>query len=347
MEHEFLEQGGQYDVERTGPDTYKLSIELPMDPDGMIARECPSENCLPAYFKVKPGTGVIGQTEAFCPYCFQKAEPGNFATTTQADYMEQIGMREALGGVDRMVKNALDLDSSGRKKIEGGLLSIEISYDPGPLPPLWHPLGEELRRDLICPKCGLEHAVFGIAVWCPDCGSDIFLQHVSKEYDVVKLMLSDVDNRRERLGSRVAARDIENALEDTVSIFEAVLRAMTRRRLLLHLPPVDVEEVLKKIGNKYQSISLAAETALKELDLPLFETLNDDEIKTLRVTFEKRHPITHNLGIVDRKYLEKVQSGEPEGREVRVAARDVLHAIDLCFKVITDVYPKVFPSNKV
>ncbi len=56
--------GGPHNIKRTGPDQYSMSISLPKDTDGMHARECPSEVCSPAYFKVKPGTGITqGQSE--------------------------------------------------------------------------------------------------------------------------------------------------------------------------------------------------------------------------------------------------------------------------------------------
>jgi len=42
-------------------------------------------------------------------------------------------------------------------------------------------------------------------------------------------MLADIPRRRENLGRRIAAKDRKNCLEDTVSIFEAVLRALVRR----------------------------------------------------------------------------------------------------------------------
>lgn len=69
-----------------------------------------------------------------------------------------------------------------------------------------------------------------------------------------------------------------------------------------------------------------------------------DGNNVLKLIFEKRNPITHNLGIVDRKYLEKVASGELEGRDVRVSVEEVSQAIELCLKVLNDFYPKVFPS---
>lgn len=345
MGDEIFKEGGPHNTKRTSPGHFSMTVTIPNDSDGMRSRECPSVSCSPAYFKVRPGTGVTGpQTLAYCPYCRHHSDPSDFNTKAQIEYAKQVVAREALGGIDNLIKDSLELGPSGTKTIDGGLFSLEISYKPLSRPPVPRPSGEELRRDLVCPKCGLDHAVFGIATWCPDCGADIFLTHVVKEYDVVQRMLADVDNRRERLGSRVAARDIENALEDTVSIFEAVLRAMTRRLLLLSFPAPDVEDILRKrVANKYQNIDLARDVALNELKVDLFASISSDDLEFLKSTFEKRHPITHNLGIVDRKYLEKAQSGELQGREVRVTPEEVSHTIDLCLGIIRDIYPRVFP----
>lgn len=78
------------------------------------------------------------------------------------------------------------------------------------------PVEEELRRDLRCNACGLDHAVFGLATSCSDCGQDMFLQHVAAEFGVIDKILSDAPDRRQRLGPRVAARDLDNALEDVL-----------------------------------------------------------------------------------------------------------------------------------
>ena len=338
--------GGPHDIKRIGQDRFSMCISIPNDPDGMFARECPSDACSPAYFKVKSGTGITkGQTEAFCPYCRYSDQPSNFATKGQIEYATQIATHEALDGVDGMIKDALGLDGSGERTLGGGFLSLKISYTPGSKIPIWRPFEEVLRRDLKCPKCTLEHAVFGIATWCPDCGSDIFLTNVLMEYNVIRLILSDVENRRERLGVRVAARDVENALEDAVSIFEAVLRAITRRHLRNTLSVDQTEEILKKrIGNKFQNITLASEIVQQHFSTSLLSILPCNEGEELKEIFEKRHPIAHNLGIVDRKYLEKIDSGELEGRDIRVSAEEVSRAIELCLKVFNDFYLKVFPS---
>ncbi len=145
-----------------------------------------------------------------------------------------LGMHETLHlekheGIENMIKGALGLGPTGKKKMGGGFLSIEMSLKPGSKPIVRRPFVEEVRRDIICPYCGLDHSVYGLATWCADCGKDILLTHVKAELAVLGSMLGDVDRRREQLGTRVAAKDLENCLEDTVSIFEAVLRVLVRR----------------------------------------------------------------------------------------------------------------------
>ena len=59
-----------------------------------------------------------------------------------------------------------------------------------------------------------------------------------------------------------------------------------------------------------------------------------------------RHPITHNLGIVDRRYLQRVQSGELVGREVRVESPQVERAMELALGVLERAYNRLFLKTK-
>jgi len=91
MGDEIFREGGLHNIKRTGPDQYSMNVSLPTDSDGMLARECPSDTCSPAYFKVKLGTGITGgQTEAFCPYCAHKDEPGDFHTKAQSSMPSKL-----------------------------------------------------------------------------------------------------------------------------------------------------------------------------------------------------------------------------------------------------------------
>ncbi|MBC7264032.1 MAG: hypothetical protein H5T64_06690 [Chloroflexi bacterium] len=343
-----FEEGGPLGGRRVGPNRYEFRVKIPLDADGMVGRECPDQTCSPGYFKVKPGTGITqGQSIAYCPYCRHGDSPSEFLTKAQQKYVLQLVGNEAIKGINRTIREALDLGPAGKKKIDGGLLSLEISYREARLSPVSRPVEEELRRDLTCPHCGLEHAVFGLATWCPDCGTDIFISHVSEELAVVRKTLATVDARRLELGARVAARDIENALEDVVSIFEAVLKAITRRHLLRSgMAPEEVDRVVERnIRNSYQNIAAAAETFRNHVGLELFEGISERDLNDLGLAFEKRHPITHNLGVIDRKYLERVRSGEMEGREIRLSAAEVLRAVDISFEIIRRAYERVFISG--
>jgi hypothetical protein len=350
MGNSIFKEGGPYKITRSGQDEYTMRVQIPTDADGLVGRECPNSSCSPGYFKVKLGTGIIeGQVEAYCPYCRQADEPSGFTTKAQVEYAKDVVLREAEKGISNAFENALDLGPSRKKRFGKGPISMEISYQPGYLLPVRPPIGEELRRDVTCPKCGLEHAVFGLANWCPSCGSDIFLVHVDKEFEVVRNMLGDIERRHKQLGARVAVRDVENALEDLVSIFEATLRAMTRRHLKnTGISDEDLEDLLRKrIGNKYQNIQLAAEVSEHELGVELFEGCDKGEVEAFRLTFEKRHPITHNLGVVDRKYLEKVRSGELEGRDVPVTVEEIKSAITFSSRVLQKLHSHLFtPAEK-
>ena len=345
MKYDLFKEGGNHKTKRTGPDEYTMSIQIPSDADGLVGRECPDSSCSPGYFKVKLGTGITkGQGEAYCPYCRNIDEPNDFATKAQIEYAKNVMLRETEKGISDMIESAIGLGSSRKKRFGGDLISMEISYKPGRLPHVRPPIEEELRRDITCPRCGLEHAVFGLASWCPDCGSDIFLTHVNMEFAVVRRMLGDVKRRHGRLGARVAARDVENALEDTVSIFEATLRAMTRRYMKnLETSDEDIEDVLsKRVGNKYQNVQLAAEVCEHKFGVELFADFSKRDVEAFKLTFEKRHPITHNLGIIDRKYLEKVRSGELKGRDVPVTVEEIEGAIAFSTQILQNLHYHLF-----
>ena len=345
MRESLFREGGPYDVRRVGADQYSMQVPIPEDADGRIARECPQADCSPGYFKVKFGTGVTGDQEtAYCPYCRHAGDPSDFATEEQMRYARDVLVREAQPGIERMVRDALGFGPTGHKVVGGGPISMEFRYEPGTPSHVRRPVEDELLRTVVCPHCGLDHVVFGLATWCPDCGRDIFMTHVGAEYEVVKKMLSDVERRRQGLGTRVAARDIENCLEDAVSTYEAVLKALFVRALRER--GVEEEEIhlllTKRVRNAFQNVDHSRELIEAELGLALFDDAPADAPQLLETAFEKRHPITHNLGVVDRKYLQSALSAEREGREIRVTCDEVQKALDISLGVLTSLHGRLF-----
>ena len=322
-----------------------MQIPIPNDSEGRIGRMCPRHDCSPGYFRVKLGTGITeGQQVAYCPYCRQEGAPRDFATEEQTRYAKDVMIKEAQQGIEGMIKDAFGIGSSGRRRLGGGLLSMELSYKPSSPSHVQPPHEDVLQRVVMCPNCGLDHAVFGLAFWCPDCGLDIFMTHVGAEYGVVKTMLSDVDRRKTALGARIGARDLENCLEDVVSIYETVLKVLFIRTLRERGKVEDeIQDILKKqVRNVFQNVNRSAEIIEKELGVSLFDPSDAGIREKLTSSFEKRHPITHNLGVVDRKYLEKALSEEREGREINITYTELTESIDIALKVLGSLHGRLF-----
>src|SRR5690606_31294326 len=77
---------------------------------------------------------------------------------------------------------------------------------------------------------------------------------------------------------------------------------------------------LRKVGNAFQSVVRTREQLLRLFG---FEPAPSPLWDRLTAAFEKRHPITHNLGVIDRRYLEKAQRAEREGREIRITVVEI------------------------
>ena len=63
------------------------------------------------------------------------------------------------------------------------------------------------------------------------------------------------------------------------------------------------------------------------------------------VYFEKRHPVTHNLGVVDKKYLERTQQNEREGREVHISADEVGRVLADIDAAIADLHQQLIAKH--
>lgn len=345
MSTELFTEGGPHKIRRTGRDAYEMSVSLPKDQDGRTGRECPRDGCSPGYFKVKGGTGIQNQPEAFCPYCRAAGKPSDFATKEQVRYAKDIVAAQAHEGIERMLKDSLGLDSRGKRQLVGGLINVSIEMKPSPKQQPWRPWEDVLKRDVVCPGCGLDHSVYGLAVWCSDCGGDIFSTHFLGEINVIRAMLADVDRRHELLGERVAAKDVENALEDLVSIFEATLKIELRRFMRSQgISDSEVDAKMRRIGSRMQSVANAEAIVPEHCNgTQLFAQA--DVLRQLGNVFDKRHPITHSLGVIDRKYLERARSGEIEGREVRVEKREVEQSAQSVFLLLEDLHLRLFPDS--
>lgn len=334
MSDPLLPEGGPHNIRRTDAGDYQFSIGIPTDDAGMVGHACPDEECAPGYFKIRLGTGLTGeQPVACCPYCRHPGALSDFHTKAQKDYAVGILTQEVLQGISRKLGKA----------VSGGLFTLKMGAR-APVPP---PLEEELSRELVCPSCTLEHAVYGLAFWCPDCGADVFLTHIQREIGSIQEMIAVIPARRTALGTRVAARDVENALEDVVSVFEAAGKQVLGR--WLRDSGKSREQVAgllgRRVRNQLQNIGTASTVFTDLCGFDPLAALETSERDSLEGAFAKRHPITHNLGVVDRKYLARARTLAEEGRELRVTPEEVSQAADIAFRVIKSLHEHLYPTK--
>ena len=81
------------------------------------------------------------------------------------------------------------------------------------------------------------------------------------------------------------------------------------------------------------------------LSVPILDCVRPEEVAALIWTFEKRHLITHNLGVVDRKYIEHLRSAEREGREIRIAPEEISAAIRTVLRILSSAHNRLFARN--
>ena len=113
--------------------------------------------------------------------------------------------------------------------------------------------------------------------------------------------------------------------------------------LLLGKAEDEIADLLaKQIRNGFQNLERARDLLHEYTGATLGRALGESDFVFLVGVLEKRHPIAHNLGVVDRKYLAKVRTGEVEGREARVTADEVSRAIDLVESLLADVCLQLF-----
>lgn len=103
----------------------EFSIEVPLDPDGFVRRECP--NC-EREFKWFDGTTVDTPSDwedpdsYFCPYCGQRAGGDEWWTPDQLTYAEQVMAIYA----EEVVEDELENMARSINR-QGGLIRLEVS----------------------------------------------------------------------------------------------------------------------------------------------------------------------------------------------------------------------------
>ena len=229
-----------------------------------------------------------------------------------------------------------------RRQPRGGFISIKMEHKPRPIPRTIA-IREDLLRDLSCEICARSYAVYAIALFCPDCGAPNLALHYRREVQLVHEQLTlataqDAANRPE-----LAYRLMGNAHEDVLTAFETTLKTVYRYLVRERLPERAEELCTKRaIGTTFQSLVRGREK-FGLLRIDPFAVLPDQEFTRLKLSFEKRHVIGHNLGIADEHFVALTHEGQL-GATVRLLAEEIGTFADTCLTVIAGLEATLVPD---
>jgi len=138
------------------------------------------------YFKITPGTGLKGVSTCRCPYCGFAADSSQFFTRDQIDYATSIAISHISDAVVEQLKK-LEFNHPRRGPLGIGL---SLSVEAGPSPPIRCYREKKLETEVICDRCTLRYAIYGVFAFCPDCGAHNSLQILNKNLELYEKLLA-------------------------------------------------------------------------------------------------------------------------------------------------------------
>lgn len=319
----------------------QFAVTLPSDEEGMVGRQCLDENCQPRYFKIdenipESDTEESDNTETarnlFCPYCGLEDDIQNFNTKAQIDWITSMFERDVHRMIDYELSKAFKTTSSPPSS--KGLFSIELSYKSDPLPSVRHYAEKQLKNIVNCDNCGFRYAVFGISYFCPICKKGNLHLHLKRNFETITSLLNIKPEIERNAGSEAAYHLLGNCLEDCVSLFEGFLKVIYSYGLKQTVSEDERQKKLKSLKNAFQNVSRAESTFQTDLNWKLFDSISQSELDFLGFQFAKRHTITHNLSLVDKKFRDIAQSFQDEGQEVEIRSHDVEQLLKVIEKIL-------------
>lgn len=293
-------------------DETTISVNVPTDDDGYTGRECPNEDCL-GYFKITFGTGLPDATACVCPYCGTTEEHDQFWTQDQLELLQSVAMQEVMGALHKDLKS-LEFEVKPPRNAFLGL-AMSLKVEPHSPLPLHRYAEKELETHVVCDRCTLRYAIYGVFGYCPDCGTHNNLGILDANLVLVEKMLALADEQDDRT---VRAKLVENALEDSVSVFDGWGRATVAAFASNASDPDRAAKV------RFQNLRRAQERVKALFGYDLAAAVDEAEFNAAHTLFQKRHLVAHKMGVVDQAYIDSTGDDVlPVGRKVRFDGAEV------------------------
>jgi hypothetical protein len=131
-------------------------------------------------------TSVRNVRSKHVSYCGHSGEHNTFFTPEQIEYAKSVAIRRITDAVHQDLKS-LEFDHKPQGAFGIGISMKVTSSAPHPIR---YYREKQLETKVVCDKCTLRFAIYGVFGWCPDCGAHNSLQILSKNLELAKKELS-------------------------------------------------------------------------------------------------------------------------------------------------------------
>jgi hypothetical protein len=287
----------------------KFRVVLPKGDDGMSRRECPVEECL-GQFMIQFGTGLNGEDlPCHCPYCGHISAHETFHTPEQIEYARSVALNQLTSQFLPELKR-LEFNHPPRGAFGIGV-RMRVTGTPTPIRPY---RDAQLETIVVCHKCTLRYAIYGVFAFCPDCGTHNSRQILDKNLDVVAKQLA----WSETVESELAEHLIGDALENAVSAFDGFGRELCRLARAKATAPTQAERW------SFQNIIAARDRIRQLFGFDFAAATAPSHWDVIVKGFQKRHLFAHKMGIVDEVYVKATGDATAVvGRKVPLSRKEV------------------------
>lgn len=125
----------------------EISVNLPLDDDGFLRRECPSCEREFKWFygeTAERPDDFLEPENYFCPYCGVSSDTDSWWTPQQLEYAQEA----AAGPITEELADRLQRTLGNQRN---SLIRLEVESGPAPEPPM--PLVEQNDMTMIAPPC--------------------------------------------------------------------------------------------------------------------------------------------------------------------------------------------------
>jgi hypothetical protein len=254
-----------------------------------------------------PGTGLKEPAPCHCPYCGHIGDHRTFFTPEQIEYAKSVAIRRITEAIHQDLKS-LEFEHKPQGPFGIGISMKVTNSEPHPIR---YYREKHLETDVVCDKCTLRFAIYGVFGWCPDCGAHNSLQILSKNLELAKKELSLAVSVEPDLADHL----VGDALENVVSAFDGFGREICSQ---------------KGAEIRFQNVSFARRLVRETFEFDFADELTDDSWTATCRVFQKRHLLAHKMGVVDDEYVQKANDpAAVVGRRIRVTREEVSLAISL------------------